>query len=369
MFLTAAVPLLAYFCLLRRRQRQKVTPWPQRNSCFLNYPRYTGRGGLRFQVFPEKNSRFCILNSIMPVPRRNSSRSRSSRHSRSRSLSSDEGSNVSRSSSFSGSGKPKDLPPPVLVYHESARSIVFRDQLRRSERPSMLSDSNASVDFTTPSLDNNSVPGNMRTSEISHSPERQPSSLKDLATEVVNPVHSVLPSEGESLTTQIAGYQPNIVELESMELSKNDQFQPLLDSYDSRDATNDVDAPADWTAAEAEVVSMLREQRACVKTIQNTEWTSFLKHFLQAEPPRRRWIRAQDDKPPTNNDDEGGIDYPFNSFVTSTSILPEYGLKMRCFGSVSLYTTGVVFALPRAYPAGETEDEAAKRTLTWVSTP
>lgn len=269
----------------------------------------------------------------MPVPRRNSSRSRSSRRSRSRSLSSDEGSNVSRSSSFSGSGKPKDLPPPVLVYHESARSIVFRDQLRRSERPSMLSDSsisfsNASVEFTAPSLDNNSIQGNMRPSEISHSPERQPSSLKDLATEVVNPVHSVLPSEGGSLTTQIAGYQPNIVKLESMELSKNDQFQPLLDSYDSRDATNDDDAPADWTTAEVEVVSMLREQRACVKTIQNTEWTSFLKHFLQAEPPRRRWIRDQDDKPPTKNDDEGGIDYPFNSFVTSTSILPEYGLKV-----------------------------------------
>jgi hypothetical protein len=82
----------------------------------------------------------------------------------------------------------------------------------------------------------------------------------------------------------------------------------------------------------------------------------------------------------------------YNSFITSTSLLPSSGKKMRCFGSTSDYTVGAVFALPTTFTQppqqqqhhdhhyhhndnnedtssnnneSVLEDEAARLTLTW----
>ena len=38
---------------------------------------------------------------------------------------------------------------------------------------------------------------------------------------------------------------------------------------------------------------------------------------------------------------------------------------MRCFGSTHEYATGVIFALPQAFPYDSSEDNSAKRTRTW----
>lgn len=149
--------------------------------------------------------------------------------------------------------------------------------------------------------------------------------------------------------TQIAGYCERVEPLPTLELGPNDDFQPLLDQ--------DL-ASTELTAAEAEVVQMLNDQKACVKTIKNTDWTAFLQRFRYSHPPlhaKRKSIH--DDASPESS-------HHFNSFVTSTTLLPSEGKKMRCYGSTSQYTAGVVFALPE-FDTPEAEAQAAKDTWTW----
>lgn len=151
--------------------------------------------------------------------------------------------------------------------------------------------------------------------------------------------------------TQIGGYCERVTPLPSLQLGPNDNFDPLLEQ--------DLDSET-LTTAEAEVIEMLKNQKACVKTIKNTDWTAFLQRFLYAHPPlhaKRKSIH--DDHKPSSDSMEH-----FNSFVTSTSLLPPNGLKMRCYGSTTQYTTGVVFALP-VFEDDEAEAEAAKATCTW----
>jgi len=93
----------------------------------------------------------------------------------------------------------------------------------------------------------------------------------------------------------------------------------------------------------------------------------------------RRWLHPLDFKDATKmersnkyrecNDDvdveDDGSQSQCHSFFTSLSLLPSYGVKMRCYGSMREYTTGIVFALPKPDPHGESEDSAAQRTHTW----
>mmetsp|Transcript_12501 Transcript_12501/g.18351 ORF Transcript_12501/g.18351 Transcript_12501/m.18351 type:complete len:744 (-) Transcript_12501:117-2348(-) len=206
---------------------------------------------------------------------------------------------LGRSSSFSSDDSnphdsDKPLPPPVLVYHESARSIVFRDHLRRAH---------ASI--------------------------------------------SVEPSNGDNV--EIINYQPKIKPLPSLQLTAKDEFSPLLDGVEQ----------ADLTEAEQEIITMFKNQMACVKTIKNSEWTAFLRRFSQ--PIRKhnsKYSNIHDDLAPSG-------EYVYNSFVTSTTLLPANGLKMRCFGSLKEYTVGAAFALPCSY-GDETESEVVWRTKTWA---
>jgi len=115
----------------------------------------------------------------------------------------------------------KPVPPPVLVYHDSARSIVFRDHLRRATSAA---------------------------SDQSHSKEN----TKIDGVEVTN-------------------YQPKVTPLPSLQLTAKDEFSPLLDEIKSTELTE----------AEKGVVAMLQSQDACVKTVKNIEWTDFLTSILE----------------------------------------------------------------------------------------
>jgi hypothetical protein len=229
-----------------------------------------------------------------------------------------------RASSFSSDdSRPSNtadepLPPPVLVYHESARSIVFRDHVRRADA------------------------------------KKHAKNKDETKTEI-----------------QVANFQPVIQPLQPLELGPQDQFQALLE-----EGSNE----ASWNTAEKEVVGLLKDEYAVVKTLRNSDWTgtsgkmyvclysgmlsanipiAFLDRFRKSQPSRYRVANQHDDIAPHDH-------YHFNSFVTSTTLLPEYGKKMRCYGSLNEYLTGVVFALPRYYGKEETEDEAVARTQTWA---
>ena len=57
---------------------------------------------------------------------------------------------------------------------------------------------------------------------------------------------------------------------------------------------------------------------------------------------------------------------PFNSFMTSVSLLPSVGVKMRCYGSTKEFCSGALFALPTEFHnEGVNEDTESERTKTW----
>ena len=230
--------------------------------------------------------------------------------------------------SSTGSGNP--LPPPVLVYHESARSIVFRDHLRRAvgdaEREQQENE-NDDDDAVSNEID-----------QDDHYEEHISQSFTELNI-LLNPEKIV-----------IEGFTPNIVPLPHLELGTNDEFAPLLGS--------DKQQRNLWTNAEIEVVEMLENQQAVVKTIKNSDWTEFLHRFKSPHAPKGRY-------PDNHNDIPAHEGFPFNSFVSSTSLLPTGGIKMRCYGASAVYTTGVVFALPH-FENQDEEKKAAEETRTWT---
>ena len=298
-----------------------------------------------------------------------------------------------------------DLPPPVLVYHENARSIVFRDHLRRASSIMSTDSSNDNdkelqdvKDFLTeekvepkdeqhqalgdgdkrnvnetnkPANDSTSVDGT-KSDDGSKEQDDDDEGNKDTWGQNLSDMANVFFPDNDfhfsDSNIHIAGYQPNIVPLPELELGPNDEYEALLESPVPE--KNGGDPIPDWTDAEKEVYQMLKDQMAVVKTIKNSEWTSFLQRFKTGHC-------ARSNKFPDEHDDIAAHDggFPFNSFVTSTSLLPPGGRKMRSYGAPTVYTTGVVFALPqnhnraRASPSDaeikETEDDAASRTRTW----
>jgi hypothetical protein len=167
--------------------------------------------------------------------------------------------------------------------------------------------------------------------------------------ELLDPMGSTfMPMENQ---ISISGFTPNIVPLPHLELGPNDEFAPLLEESDSHHLDS-------WTEAEREVVTMLENQQAVVKTIKNNDWTDFLHRFKTPHKPQSRY-------PDSHNDIPAHEKYHFNSFVTSTSILPPGGKKMRAYGAANVYTTGVVFGLPE-FSSSDEEDEAAEKSRSWT---
>lgn len=217
-----------------------------------------------------------------------------------------------------GENDDKALEPPSLHYHEicTARDIVFRDQIRRSIR------------------------------RVSKTNDGETLAALALAGELDDP-----DSEMEGSPAPPRGFQPFINPLPPLELGPNEEFQPLLESID--DSNKEA-----WTAAERDVVHRLEQQQAVVKTIKNSEWPGLLQRFLHCQPRQR----GRDEQ----HQDRMGEGSSFNSFVTSTSLLPPNGLKMRCYGSNTQYTTGIVFALPTNFSSQQQEAEEVEQTETWA---
>jgi hypothetical protein len=237
----------------------------------------------------------------------------------------------------------KRVEEPILMYHESARSIVFRDHLRRAVRHGSSSSS-----MTEAKPDVNISP--QQTREGAGGKKGDDGDVTNVATEMLGPnLHAL---QGGAAPTEVAGFQPKIVPLPALELGPADEYEDLLGS--KCDENSD-----EFTEAEKDVCQMLREQRCTVKTIKNVDWTDFLRCCLQPRPNRGGTPHEHGDIAPDNEE------FPFNSFVTSTSLLPPDGKRMRCFGSSGQYTIGVMFALPSEFTDDTAEDEAAACTQTW----
>jgi hypothetical protein len=178
--------------------------------------------------------------------------------------------------------------------------------------------------------------------------------INDLAQSLVPELGKVTLQHVSERNIEIEGFTPEFTPLPDLPLGPKDQFQPLLDSGANGEVS------VEWSPSERAVFTMLKHQKACVKTIKNSEWKSFLNRFLTPqEKSTKRFHTVHDDIAPHDN-------FSFNSYVTSTSLLPELGMKMRCYGSVASYNTGVVFALPDKHKNGnESEDEAARKSQTW----
>mmetsp|Transcript_32890 Transcript_32890/g.37872 ORF Transcript_32890/g.37872 Transcript_32890/m.37872 type:complete len:871 (+) Transcript_32890:48-2660(+) len=303
-----------------------------------------------------------------------------------------------RSSSTSLSNKP--LPEPVLVYHESARSIVFRDNVHRAcdvaaeqvgsilvgslpspnkhhatRHASLYSERSSSL---SSSSNNNEDVSSKAVRHIKRAAsEYIPHSSSNEPTEIVNNNDSnnsfnrrekLTESSAGSLvldgvfrrssshSVDIKGFQPQTVPLPRLQLGRNDEFQPLIMSNESQL----------WTDAEKEVHRMLLDQKATVKTIKNTDWTPFLDRFHTPKDSNDNNKKHSDIGPKRdeNDKDSGYGHFPFNSFVTSTTMLPSGGIKMRSYGTTNNYTAGVVFAMP-TFENEKLEDEAAQESRTW----
>jgi hypothetical protein len=260
------------------------------------------------------------------------------------------------------------------------RSIVFRDQLRRAVSQNDLASLGKEDDadsvggpnhkthhhrdgsFAVEDFPRPEAPG--AAAEVPKTPPPPPRRvmMKDdhsvdrlgtiglIAGEFLAGQDTVLPPPGSLSPINVAGYIAKAEPLEALELGPNDEFEPLVLSPD--------DTSPEWTDAEREVVHLLATQHATVKTIKNVDWAAFCDRFLYAQ-------HASAAHPPTLHDDFPPDDnHHFNAFVTSTSMLPDHGRKMRCYGSPSQYTVGVVFAMPR-FDSAEEEDREAERTHTW----
>ncbi|OEU10636.1 hypothetical protein FRACYDRAFT_211748 [Fragilariopsis cylindrus CCMP1102] len=298
----------------------------------------------------------------------------SSSHGSSRSESRSRSNSRSTKSSRISSSNNKPLPEPVLVYHESARSIVFRDNMHR-----------ASTTTTTTTSDDNhekNPPIRLAKSEyISNTINEHPDVINDDNNESDcnnnnnNSTGSLVldgvihRSSSSIHSVEIKGFQPQIVPLPRLQLGRNDEFQPLILSDESQSQQGD--AKCCWTDAEKNVHRMLMDQKATVKTIKNADWTTFLERFITSKIDPRGKNDKHIDIGPHNHQDKDSEDdedgnFPYNSFITSTTMLPRGGMKMRSYGTTNNYTAGVVFSLPTFDDNNEQlEDKAAEESRTW----
>jgi len=237
----------------------------------------------------------------------------------------------------------------IVVSHGSARSIVFRDHLRLAAKIIEEETDQDLLSNDEMSLDDSDDDGDSAL-ESHRGFGSMPAEIKESLRESIR--ESI---REQSENDNISGVLNEIKPLPKLELGPLQTFEPLEQDQTTEDSNN-------WTLAEREVYQLLKKQQACVKTIKFSEWPSFLQRF---QTPRKkekfsRFPNQHDDIPP--NHQKG---FPFNSFVTSTSLLPELGKKMRSYGSIHAYPVGVVFALPTSFTTPEEEDQAARATETW----
>mmetsp|Transcript_14861 Transcript_14861/g.21534 ORF Transcript_14861/g.21534 Transcript_14861/m.21534 type:complete len:940 (-) Transcript_14861:133-2952(-) len=361
----------------------------------------------------------------------------------------------SNASSFSeGNGNKSPLEPATLIYHESARSIVFRDHIRRatnmsvnrSASSSLAHDSYANIKeismqkqgrdesllshlseavstVQVSSLDNKSTSekyqeqqgsafkaaisantirlqnegcDNDDEEELSQSSTHDLSSYlgasnnavqgKSCSASATSSVDSRI-SSSRSICSDtkpqivIANYTPKIEPLPALNLEPHNEFQELFlsnpyvwnEGEGPEEATRNEDVWNTMTIAEREVVDMLLYQKCVVKSVKNVDWTYFLKKY-KVNGMAKRWLHPSEFSSCTKIErvnkyreyPEGSDSMLFNSFVTSTSLLPAYGLKMRCYGSTKEYTTGVIHALPQSYPFDVDEEKSSMRSNVWA---
>lgn len=210
------------------------------------------------------------------------------------------------------------MEAPILLYHASARSIVFRNQIRSMDSNDELWN-DEEEEFITP------LP-----------PTAKPKATSDLS---------------DSTHSSETGYSVNAIApspLPLLEYGYDDIFLPLVQSDSSMTLLS---------SSEQHIFRLFEQQQCVVKTLKNTEWTTFLRRFHQPQSSRNTFPTSHDDKPSHG-------DCLLNSFCTSTSLLPPFGKKMRCYGSPTQYTVGVVFELPGLDQSSEAE--AIHRTETWA---
>ena len=194
----------------------------------------------------------------------------------------------------------------------------------------------------------------------------------------------------------IANYTPKIDPLPPLDLEPHNEFSELLLSNPytyARDSCSSGQGPEEavpnqhvWDSmslVERNVAEMLLKQRCVIKTVKNSDLTSFIQKFpvlVDKGQKPKRWLHPVDFKVATkmerinkyreidgSGDANGnGIDATFHSFFTSVSLLPPLGLKMRCYGSTREYTAGVVFALPNSNSKDGDIDTAAERSHSWA---
>lgn len=238
-----------------------------------------------------------------------------------------------------GGSNTKSLDPPVLVYHSCARSIVFRDSIRCAS----VQDSESAL-----STGSTGTEANFK----SHRPKVSSSACIGESDSLEN--DSSVSQMEKSLSPRSVNaknFQSAVVPLPPLELG-------LMEEFDALQSDDSQQISSNWTDAELEVVRRFEKQTAVVKTIKNTEWKQFLERFETTKTNAQgRSVHHRDVKTPDSH---------FNSFVTSTSLLPANAKKMRCYGSTSQYTVGVVFALPDTFASAEEEDKIAFETETWA---
>jgi len=289
------------------------------------------------------------------------------------------------------------LEKATIVYHESARSIVFRDHLRRAHKHT---NANANRSRSKSNVSTMSESSDVSL-KVSHDPSCSnvgttnhavgtgsgsiASSVDDHQTfsngtiEECDDAHSnhnnnSMDNDNDPTPTVIiANYTPQIDPLPPLELEPHNEFSELLLSNPY--IWNEGEGPEEaiqndtvWLTlsdAEKKVVDMLLHQKCAVKTIKNADLTAFISKFpVEDGEKAKRWMHPIDFSDATKMQKiqkykESDLEY--HSFFTSLSLLPSYGLKMRCYGSTREYPLGVVFELE----GGESEDSAAKSTHSW----
>ena len=277
--------------------------------------------------------------------------------------------------------------PNVMVCHQSAHAIVFRDHLRLARKiiqeideddlddegdlDSVASESSSgSGSSSSDSESGEAAFANLRSARQSIRASVRDSVRNSLTTkeseelvhEINDLAHSLVPelknaqfqlANVSERNVEIEGLHAHITPLDELELKASHDFEALLESKEPN-------SDHSWTPAEIEVFQMIQQQKACVKTIKNSEWPSFLKRFLASK--KQMGLKHA----PTQHDDIGPRNgFPFNSFVTSTTLLPENGLKMRSYGSNHAYNVGVVFALPDMNEEDEVQAQNDTKTWSW----
>ena len=312
----------------------------------------------------------------------------------------------------------------VMVCHQSAHAIVFRDLLRNGRRIIQEMDEEAEEHFDDSDYDSSDSddeesgddsaaaaaaaaaggeekvaridstdsngkvhhhhhPGSslrdslrqlqVDTNTATTTAEQEGAIIKDtIVTEINHLAHELVPElksvtvNLETLSSQrdvqldieLEGLHAHITPLLELEWSASTKYEPLLLELELelQDDTNQTD----WTDYEKQVYQALQTQQACVKTIQKQEWPSFLQRFQHAIPSRGRGAQRHADIPANASSST-----PFTSFVTSTTLLPPNGQKMRCYGSDTSYPVGVVFLWP-TFASPQQEEEAVTETETWA---